>query len=117
MESCPKEGSIVSKYYSFSNPSFKTVLMKYYIPFLLNGGLALLTCLFVSQSGGFAAFGALLIMNVLGFLLNLGLGLFYLVRGERVLGGVYLAVVIGLGLLYYAIGNSLQNHGGKMVNG
>jgi hypothetical protein len=91
--------------------------MKYYLPLLLNGGLAILTYLFVSQSGGFAAFGVLLIMNVLGFLLNLVLGLCYMVRGERVLGGVYLVVVGGLGLLYYAIGKSLQNHGGKMVNG
>jgi hypothetical protein len=91
--------------------------MKYYIPFLLNGGLALLTCFFVRQSGGFAAFGALLIMNVVGFLLNLVLGLFYLVRGERVLGSVYLTVVVGLFLFNYAITKSLHNHSGKMVNG
>jgi hypothetical protein len=91
--------------------------MKYYVPLLLNGGLALLAYFFVSQSSGFAAFGALLIVNVLGFLLNLVLGLFYMARGGRVLGGVYLAVVGGLGLLYYAIGASLRNHSGKMVNG
>jgi hypothetical protein len=32
MERCSTEGSLVRKYCAFSDPSFQTVLMKYYIP-------------------------------------------------------------------------------------
>jgi hypothetical protein len=71
----------------------------------------------VSQSGGFEAIGILIIANVLGALLNLGLGIVYLVRGESVLAGVYLLVVFGLGVFYYVMDTSLHSHGGKMVNG
>ncbi|WP_092678833.1 hypothetical protein [Hymenobacter arizonensis] len=91
--------------------------MKYFIPFLLNGAVALITYFFAeAQSHGLAMVGVLMVMNVMGFLLNLVLGLFYLVRGQRVLGGVYLTMVVGYCLLYYAISESLKGHG-KMVNG
>ncbi|RIY13267.1 hypothetical protein D0T11_02195 [Hymenobacter rubripertinctus] len=88
--------------------------MKYYIPFLLNGGLLLFTYPFIgAQSGsGLAVLGAIFIVITIGFLLNIVLGIFYLVRGERKLGAIYLTIVFGFCLLFFS-----TSVNGKLVNG
>lgn len=88
--------------------------MKYYMPFLLNGGLMLFALSFINaQSGlGLAVLGAAFIVILLGFLLNIVLGFSYLARGERKLSAIYLMIAVCFCLLFFSINTS-----GKLVNG
>jgi hypothetical protein len=87
--------------------------MKYASPFLLNGGLAALAAVWISQSGSYGSLFALLIVLCIGFVLNIVLACIYFARQDLRIGCLYLAAVL---LIVYVF-NSANSHHGKMVNG
>ena len=88
--------------------TYKLMLKKHYPPFLLNGTIVLVTFFLMLQSK--SDFGPLAIMGfslLLGILLNFGLGIYYSMRGERILGGLYLGVLAVIVLVFLGLRNSI----------
>lgn len=87
--------------------------MKYAGPFLLNGGLVAFATWWISHRIGFAALGALFSVLSIGFVLNMGVAIFYFRREELLTGFFYLAAVLFIVYVF----NSASSYHGKMVNG